>query len=71
MVGRILKGITKHCYIQNIKALGLMVSEKKSFFYVLPIVSLWDLTTLGYSQFGPLGHDWHGLCRVTLNIATY
>ena len=23
-----MKGITKHCYTQNIKALGLMVSEK-------------------------------------------
>ena len=27
-----MKGITKHCYTQNIKALGLMVSEKKIFF---------------------------------------
>ena len=26
-----IKGITKNCYIQNIKALGLMVSEKKIF----------------------------------------
>ena len=26
-----IKGVTKHCYIQNIKALGLMVSEKKNF----------------------------------------
>ena len=26
-----MKGITKHCYTQNIKALGLMVSEKKIF----------------------------------------
>ena len=32
MVGRILKEITKHCYTQNTKALGLMVSEKKIFF---------------------------------------
>ena len=24
----IMKGLTKHCYTQNIKALGLMVSEK-------------------------------------------
>ena len=23
-----IKGITKHCYTQNIKALGLIVSEK-------------------------------------------
>ena len=27
-----MKGITKHSYTQNIKALGLMVSEKKIFF---------------------------------------
>ena len=26
-----IKGITKHCYTQNIKALSLMVSEKKMF----------------------------------------
>ena len=35
MVG-IIKGLTKHCFTQNIKALGLMVSEKKillRFFY--------------------------------------
>ena len=30
-VGRIYEGDTKHCYTQNIKALGLIVSEKKSF----------------------------------------
>ena len=29
-----------HCYTQNMKALGLVVSEKKVFFYVFPIVSL-------------------------------
>ena len=29
----IIKGLTKHCFTQNIKALGLMVSEKKIFFY--------------------------------------
>ena len=28
----IIKGLTKHCVTQNIKALGLMVSEKKIFF---------------------------------------
>ena len=29
----IIKELTKHCFTQNIKALGLMVSEKKIFFY--------------------------------------
>ena len=42
-----LAGFTKrttiHCYTQNMKALGLVVSEKKSFLYVFPIVSLWEL----------------------------
>ena len=27
----LIRGITKHCYTQNIKALGLMVSENKNF----------------------------------------
>ena len=27
----IIKGLTKHCFIQNMKALGLMLSEKKFF----------------------------------------
>ena len=30
-------GITNYCYKQNIKALDLMVSEKKIFFYVFLI----------------------------------
>ena len=30
-VGRILKRTTIHCYTQNMKALGLVVSEKKIF----------------------------------------
>ena len=33
MVG-IIKGLTKHCFTQIIKALGLMVSEKKIFLRV-------------------------------------
>ena len=36
-----VKGITNHCYIQNIKALGLMVSEK---IFCFPIVSQWELS---------------------------
>ena len=34
-----MKRTTIHCYTQNMKALGLMVLEKKIFF---PIVSLWE-----------------------------
>ena len=37
-----LKGITKHCYTQNIKALGHMVSEED--FLCFPIVSQWELS---------------------------
>ena len=44
-----IKGITKQCYIQNIKALGLMVSDMK-FFYVLPIIILWELMNPGVLQ---------------------
>ena len=35
-----------HCYIPNIKAVGLVVSEKK-IFLVFPIVGLWRLSTPG------------------------
>ena len=31
MIGTIIMGTTTHCYIQNIAALGLVVSEKKIF----------------------------------------
>ena len=40
----LIKGITKHCYTQNTKALGLMGSEK---IFVLPILSLCKLMTHG------------------------
>ena len=33
------------------EALGLVVSEKKNFFYVFPIVSLWELMTPGVGLF--------------------
>ena len=37
----IIKGLTKHCFTQNIKVLGLMVSEKKIFLrFFFPIISL-------------------------------
>ena len=38
-----MKGITKHFYTQNIKALGFMVSEKK-IFYVFPIIALCEIS---------------------------
>ena len=33
-----------HCYKQNMKALGLVVSEKKIFLCFFSIVSLWELS---------------------------
>ena len=51
-----IKRTTIHCYTQNMKSLGLIVSEKKIFFYVFPIVSLWELMThRGRAIFDPRG----------------
>ena len=69
----IIKGLTKHCFTQNIKALGLMVSEKKILLRFYPIICLWRPMTPppGRGQLGPQGHDWQDLLRVPLNVATY
>ena len=53
-------GTTKRCYILNIQALGLVVSEKKFFssyftIYNKPMV---DNDAPGHGQFGPQGHGW-------------
>ena len=46
----IIKGLTKHCFTQNIKALGLMVSEKIFF------LSLWrPMTPRGVANLDPRG----------------
>ena len=42
-----IQRITKHCYSQNIKAIGHMISE---IFYVFLIVSLLELMTPGVGQ---------------------
>ena len=50
-----IKRNTIYCYKQNMKALGLVVLEKK-IFYVFPIVCLWDLMThRGGAIFDPRG----------------
>ena len=49
--------------------MGLMVSEKQSFFF--HIISLWELMTLGCGQFGPQALNWQDLCCGPLNIAKY
>ena len=52
----IIKGLTKHCFTQNIKALGLMVSEKKIFLHFFPIISLWrPMTTRVVANLDPRG----------------
>ena len=56
----IIKGLTKHCFTQNIQALGFMVSEKKIFFTFFPTISLWR-TPQGVANLGPQGHDWQDL----------
>ena len=50
-----IKRNTIHCYKQNMKALGLVVSEKKIFFYVFP------MTPLGRGPCGPQGYGWQDL----------
>ena len=51
-----IKKTTTHCYIQNMKALGLVVLEKKIFyvFYCFP------MTPPGWGLYGPQGHGWQG-----------
>ena len=53
MIGRIYKEhhyTAVHCYTQKMKALGLVVSEKKNF-YVFP------MRHPGRGLYGPQGHD--------------
>ena len=52
----IIKELTKHCFTQNIKALGLMVSEKKIFLSFFPIISLSrPMTPRGVANLDPRG----------------
>ena len=50
-----IKRTTLHCYTQNMKALGVVVSEKKILFYVFP------MTPPGRGQYRPQGHGWQDL----------
>ena len=49
----IIKGLPKHCFTQNIKALGLMVSEKKIFFTFFSYYKSMEANDMG--------HDWQDL----------
>ena len=58
----IIKGRTQHCFTQNIKALGLMVPEKKILFYVFSYYkSMEAKAPPGRGQLGPLGHDFQDM----------
>ena len=57
----IIKGLTIHCFTQNIKALGLMISEKKIFLRFSYNKSMEANDPPGHSQIGPKGHDWQDL----------
>ena len=58
----IIKGLTKNCFTKNIKALGLMVSEKNIFFYVFSYYKSMEANDPpGRGQLGPQGHDWQDL----------
>ena len=50
-----IKRTTIHCYTQNMKALGLVVSEKKIF------ESFFSMTPPGRGPYGPQGHGWQYL----------
>ena len=57
----IIKGLTKHCFTQNIKALGLMVLEKKIFYGFFAYYKSMEANDPGRGQLGPQGHDWQDL----------
>ena len=62
---------SKRCYILNIKALGLPVSEKKNFeiFFLCSYVPTCDLQ--GRPSFDPQGHHMYKLGRGPLEDTTY
>ena len=51
-----IKRTNIHCYTQNMKALGLVISEKKIFFCFTH-----DPLALGQGPYGPQGHGWQDL----------
>ena len=61
---------TRRSLILNIKALGLLLSEKKNF-EVSFFVSMFKLVNPGQDQFGPQGHQMSKLGRGPLKNAKY
>ena len=45
--------------------------QRRRFFYVCSIVSLWELMTPGGAISDPKGHAWQDLCKVPHNNAAY
>ena len=62
---------TRRCYIPNIKALHLLVSEKKIFKLFLLWSYVSNLRPPGRCQFWPQGHHMNNLGRDLLGDATY
>ena len=67
--GARLAGFTKrttiHCYTQYMKALGLVVSEKKILILCFPIVCIWELMTPGAGPFLTSGAWLAGIIKRT------
>ena len=57
----IIKGLSKQCFTQNIKAVCLKVSEEKFCFTFFPVISLWRPMTPGRGLLGPQVHAWQDL----------
>ena len=54
-LAQFIMGTTKHCYIQNIEALGLLVSEKKIFVSFSHCKSMETIYPRGVAKFDPRG----------------
>ena len=54
-LAQFIMGTTKHCYIQNIEALGLLVSEKKIFVSFSHCKSVETIYPRGVAKFDPRG----------------
>ena len=55
-MAQFMKRTISHCYIPNIKAVGLVVSEKKIFLVFSNCKSIWRLSTpRGVAKFDPRG----------------
>ena len=55
LLAQFIMGTTKHCYIQNIEALGLLVSEKKIFVSFSHCKSMETIYPRGVAKFDPRG----------------